>query len=140
MGKLNTSVSLSAYTTHPSNQSAIGRLWSLVLGEASILDAFRSYPLGRSYPAMHFTTGTPEVPGPCSSRTNGPFPSRTNTPSRYYRTVSRRTEPSSCGSLTDEQPDPWLLLHSQDDPSRQRCTKPRGRYVLSPATSLLPPG
>ena len=32
---------------------------------------------------------------------------------------------------------PWLLMHSQDRKSRQRCTKPRRQYGLSGATSLL---
>jgi len=32
---------------------------------------------------------------------------------------------------------PWLLVHSQDRKSRQRCTKPRRQYGLSGATSLL---
>jgi len=32
---------------------------------------------------------------------------------------------------------PWLLMHSQDRKSRQRCTKPRRQYELSGATSLL---
>ena len=78
---------------------------------------------------MLVTTGTLEAPTLCSSRTQRMLPSVNNTPSRYYRTVSRRTEPSSCTSLTDVQPDPWGLLHPQDEISRQRCTKPRGRYV-----------
>lgn len=30
----------------------------------------------------------------------------------------------------DEQPNLWRLLHRQDDLSRQRCTKPRGRCVF----------
>ena len=98
--------------------------------------------VARGCPAMQFTTGRLEAPSPRSSRTQGPFLSRGNTSRRYYRTVSRRTEPSSCGTLMDEQPNPWPLLchakrekdglsclHGQDVPSRQRCTKPRGRYV-----------
>ncbi len=32
---------------------------------------------------------------------------------------------------------PWLLVHSQDRKSRQRCTKPRRQCELSGATSLL---
>jgi hypothetical protein len=32
---------------------------------------------------------------------------------------------------------PWLLMHSQDRKSRQRCTKPRRQYELSGATSQL---
>ncbi len=86
------------------------------------------------------TTGPPVAPDPCSSRTQGSIPSRINTSRRYYRTVSRRTEPSSCGTLMDVQPNPWLLLHNQDVPSRQRCTKPRGRFIqlFGEAFSLRP--
>src|SRR5690606_6652148 len=36
------------------------------------------------------------------------------------RTVSRRSEPSSCTTLTGEQPDPWDLLQPQDVISRHR--------------------
>ena len=80
----------------------------------------------------------PRIPVPLVLK--DPSSQAPSAPRRYYRTVSRRTEPSSCGSLMDVQPNPWRLLHRQDDPSRQRCTNPRGRCVLSPATSLLPPG
>ena len=102
----------------------------LVLRPASTLDAFRSYQVERSCPAMLCTTGIPEAPDPSSSRTHGYLLSSGDTSRRYYRTVSRRSEPSSCRSLMDEQPNLWRLLHRQDDLSRQRCTKPRGRYVL----------
>jgi len=118
----------------------MGGLWQLVLRLASTLDAFRSYLRGAWLPSDACTTGVPVAPDPRSSRTKGSLLSIADTPRRYYRTVSRRTEPSSCGTLMDEQPNPWRLLHRQDVPSRQRCTKPRGRCVLSPATSLLPPG
>ena len=102
---------------------------------ASTLDAFRSYPIARSCPAMLYTTGRPEAPDPSSSRTHGYFLSSGDTPRRYYRTVSRRSEPSSCRSLMDEQPNLWGLLHPQDDLSRQRCTKPRGRCVFESNTN-----
>ncbi len=39
------------------------------------------------------------------------------------RTVSRRSEPSSCTTLTGEQPDPWDLLQPQDVISRHRGAK-----------------
>src|SRR5437773_4122033 len=55
------------------------------------------------------------------------------------RTVSRRSEPSSCTTLTGEQPDPWDLLQPQDVISRHRGAKPRRRYELSGAISLLSP-
>src|SRR3989338_11131288 len=55
------------------------------------------------------------------------------------RTVSRRSEPSSCTTLTGEQPDPWDLLQPQDVISRHRGAKPRRRCELSRAISLLSP-
>ena len=56
------------------------------------------------------------------------------------RPVSRRSKPSSRSPLIGEQPHPWLLLHSQDGKNRHRGSKPPGRYVLLPATTLLSPG
>ena len=53
--------------------------------------------------------------------------------------LSRRSEPSSRRSLMDEQPNPWRLLHRQDDLSRQRCTKPRGRWVFEWRISINVP-
>src|SRR5512145_1901839 len=55
------------------------------------------------------------------------------------RTVSRRSEPSSCTALTGEQPDPWDLLQPQDVTSRHRGAKPPRRCELSGAISLLSP-
>ncbi len=55
------------------------------------------------------------------------------------RTVSRRSEPSSCATLTGEQPDPWDLLQPQDVTSRHRGAKHRRRYELLGGISLLPP-
>jgi len=55
------------------------------------------------------------------------------------RTVSRGSEPSSRTLLTGEQPDPWDLLQPQDRMSRHRGAKPRCRYELSSAISLLSP-
>src|ERR671912_503923 len=46
------------------------------------------------------------------------------------RTVSRRSEPSSCTTLTGEQPDPWDLLQPQDVISRHRGAKPRRRQQV----------
>ena len=111
----------------------------LVSDAASTLDAFRSYPLSAWLPGNAITTGTLEAPIPCSSRIEGSLPSDTNTPSRYYRTASRRTELSSCMILTDEQSDPWLLVHSQDIIGPYRCIKPPGRCGRSLATNRLPP-
>ena len=55
------------------------------------------------------------------------------------RTVSRRSEPSSRTALMGEQPNPWDLLQPQDATSRHRGAKPRRRYGLLDAISLLSP-
>ena len=55
------------------------------------------------------------------------------------RTVSRRSEPSSRATLIGEQPNPWDLLQPQDVTSRHRGAKPRRRYELLGAISLLSP-
>ena len=55
------------------------------------------------------------------------------------RTVSRRSKPSSRTPLIGEQPNPWDLLQPQDGMSRHRGAKPRRRYELSGAISLLSP-
>ena len=53
------------------------------------------------------------------------------------RTVSRRSKPSSRTALIGEQPNPWDLLQPQDATSRHRGAKPRRRYELLGAISLL---
>src|SRR5207249_6971300 len=53
------------------------------------------------------------------------------------RTVSRRSDPSSCTTITAEQPDPWDLLQPQDVISRHRGAKPCRRYELLGRISLL---
>ena len=53
------------------------------------------------------------------------------------RTVSRRSEPSSRAALIGEQPNPGDLLQPQDATSRHRGAKPRRRYELLDAISLL---
>ena len=55
------------------------------------------------------------------------------------RTVSRRSKPSSRTALIGEQPNPWDLLQPQDAMSRHRGAKPRRRYELLGAISLLSP-
>ena len=55
------------------------------------------------------------------------------------RPVSRRSEPSSRATLMGEQPNPWDLLQPQDAMSRHRGAKPRRRYELLGAISLLSP-
>jgi len=99
-------------------------------------------PKEHSYPA--FTpggiTGTLEVLLSRSSRTRDSLPSKILAPTvDRDRTVSRRSEPSSRTALTGEQPDPWDLLQPQDAMSRHRGAKPRRRYELSDAISLLSP-
>src|SRR3990170_3875668 len=74
-------------------------------------------------------------PGPLVLRTSSLNPPTPTTDTD--RTVSRRSEPSSCATLTGEQPDPWDLLQPQDVTSRHRGAKPRRRYELSGAISLL---
>jgi hypothetical protein len=112
----------------------------LVSDATSTLDAFRSYPLSAWLPGnAKLTTGPLEAPEPRSSRIKGSLSSDTNTPSSCYRTVSRRTELSSCRFLMDEQSNPWWLLHHQDNLSPYRCIKRRGRCERSPATNRLPP-
>ncbi len=92
-----------------------------------------------SYPAL-LLTEQPEHqrfvrPGPLVLRSeplNSPAPTADKD-----RTVSRRSEPSSRTALTGEQPDPWDLLQPQDAMSRHRGAKPRRRYELLGAISLL---
>ena len=55
------------------------------------------------------------------------------------RTVSRRSEPSSRTAFMGEQPNPWDVLPPQDAMSRHRGAKPRRRYELLGAISLLSP-
>src|SRR4029077_2506933 len=49
------------------------------------------------------------------------------------RTVSRRSEPSSCAAFSGEQPALWDLPQPQDLTSRHRGAKPRRRCELSGA-------
>src|SRR5919108_4759975 len=98
-------------------------------------------PTGHRYPAVLLAEQLGHEravrPGPLvlgSAPRNPPTPT-TDTD----RTVSRRSEPSSCTTLTGEQPDPWDLLQPQDVISRHRGAKPRRRCELSGAISLLSP-
>jgi hypothetical protein len=87
------------------------------------------------------TTVRLAAPLPCSSRTKSNFPSGHFAPlTDSNRPVSRRSKPSSRSPLIGEQPHPWPLLHGQDGKNRHRGSKPPGRYVLLPATTLLSPG
>ena len=98
-------------------------------------------PSVRGYPAM-LLAQQPEHqrdvhPGPLVLRA-APLNSPTPTEDRD-RTVSRRSEPSSRTALNGEQPYPWDLLQPQDAMSRHRGAKPRRRYELLGAISLLSP-
>ncbi len=98
-------------------------------------------PSARSYPAVPLAR-QPEHqrcvhPGPLVLGT-APLNSPTPTEDRD-RTVSRRSEPSSRTALNGEQPYPWGLLQPQDAMSRHRGAKPRRRYGLLGAISLLSP-
>ncbi len=98
-------------------------------------------PSVRSYPAM-LLAQQPEhqryvQPGPLVLRStllNSPTPAADRD-----RTVSRRSKPSSRTALNGEQPYPWDLLQPQDAMSRHRGAKPRRRYELLGAISLLSP-
>ena len=92
-----------------------------------------------SYPAMQlasqpenqrFVHSGPLVLRTASRRSPAPTADRD-------RTVSRRSEPSSRTALNGEQPYPWDLLQPQDAMSRHRGAKPRRRYELLGAISLL---
>ncbi len=95
----------------------------------------------RSYPAVpwtgqlvhqRFVHSGPLVLGADSLK----FPTATED---MDRTVSRRSEPSSRTSLIGEQPNPWELLHPQDEMSRHRGAKQRRRCGRLGAISLLSP-
>jgi hypothetical protein len=137
--------SLPAYTPAPSNPSSMGAFvpyngnGCLFSGEASSLDAFSSYLQRRGCPATALSDNrlTRGHSVPFLSYW-GPFPLRQPAlPADKVRPVSRRSKPSSRSLLIGEQPHPWPLMQGQDRKSRHRGTKPRGRWGLSPATSLL---
>ena len=95
----------------------------------------------RGYPAVQL------APQPVNQRFVQPGPLvlrsdllRHHTPTTDRdRTVSRRSEPSSRGTLIGEQPNPWDLLQPQDVTSRHRGAKPLRRFELLGVISLLSP-
>src|SRR6478672_2811200 len=98
-------------------------------------------PSVRGYPAMPLARQLEHQryvhPGPLVLRTaplNFPAPT-----SDRDQTVSRRFKPSSRTALNGEQPYPWDLLQPQDAMRRHRGAKPRRRYGLLGAISLLSP-
>lgn len=98
-------------------------------------------PSEHSYPAVPLARQQEHQwfvhPGPLVLGT-GPLKSPTPTADRD-QTVSRRFKPSSRTTLNGEQPYPWDLLQPQDVMSRHRGAKPRRRYELLGAISLLSP-
>ena len=91
------------------------------------------------YAALLLTEQLPHqkcvIPGPLVLR-NEPLKFPTPTVDKD-RTVSRRSEPSSRATLIGEQQNPWDILQPQDVTSRHRGAKPRRRYELLGAISLL---
>ena len=137
---LNTSPKLRTYTPVPSNRCCSGILRCLFSRGASCLDAFSTHPLTRSCPACPFGQQVNQwrrafVPLVLEDS----FPQTSTSPVDIKQTVSQRSEPSSRSLLIGEHPHPWRLLHRQDRKSRHRCSKPRRRYELSGATTLLSP-
>ena len=102
---------------------------------SAVISSAHSYPTMRLAPqSVHQRC---VHPGPLVLGT-GPLKSQTPMADRG-RTVSRRSEPSSRTTLNGEQPYPWDLLQPQDVMSRHRGAKPRRRYGLLGAISLLSP-
>ena len=102
---------------------------------SAIIPSERGYPavpLARQLEHQRFVQ-----PGPLVLR-SAPLNSPAPTEDRD-RTVSRRSKPSSRTTLNGEQPYPWDLLQPQDVMSRHRGAKPRRRYELLGAISLLSP-
>ena len=140
--RLNTSGEPSMLTPRSYQTRHLRALRCLFFKVASSLDAFSSYPLLRGCSTMPYQTiDKLEAADPRSSRTKGSFSSGIYTlPPKSNKPVSRRSKPSSRSLLMGEQPHPWQLLHHQDRESRQRSSKPPGRYELLLATTQLSPG
>ena len=94
--------------------------------------SYPAMPLARQLVHQRFVHPGPLVLG--ATLLNIPTPTEDRD-----RTVSRRSEPSSRTTLNGEQPYPWDLLQPQDVMSRHRGAKPRRRYELLGAISLLSP-
>ena len=100
---------------------------------SAVIPAEHSYPavlLAEQPDHQRFVHSGPPVLRADSFRSPAPTADRD-------RTVSRRSEPSSRTALNGEQPYPWDLLQPQDAMSRHRGAKPRRRYELLGAISLL---
>ena len=92
--------------------------------------SYPAMPLARQLVHHRYVHSGPLVLGAASLN----FPTPT---ADRNRTVSQRSEPSSRTTLIGEQPNPWDLLQPQDATSRHRGAKPRRRYELLGAISLL---
>src|SRR5246127_953782 len=102
---------------------------------SAVIPSALSYPAVRLGPPPGHQRCVP--PGPLVL---GRAPRKSQTPTADRdRTVSRRSKPSSRTTLNGEQPYPWDLLQPQDVMSRHRGAKPRRRYGLLGAISLLSP-
>ena len=102
---------------------------------SAVIPSVRGYPavpLARQPEHQRYVHPGPLVLG--AAPLNSPTPTEDRD-----RTVSRRSEPSSRTALNGEQPYPWDLLQPQDAMSRHRGAKPRRRYELLGAISLLSP-
>src|ERR1044072_5323545 len=100
---------------------------------SAVIPSVRSYaalPLARQQLHQRYVH-----PGPLVLGTK-PLKPPTATADRY-RTVARRSEPSSRTTLIGEQPNPWDLPQPQDVMSRHRGAKPCRRYELLGKISLL---
>ena len=94
--------------------------------------SYPAMPLARQPVHQRFVHSGPLVLGAAPLKLPTPTADRD-------RTVSRRSKPSSRTTLNGEQPYPWDLLQPQDVMSRHRGAKPRRRYGLLGAISLLSP-
>ena len=72
-----------------------------------------------------------------SSRTRAKVFHFSNLTTDRDRTVLRRSEPSSCTTLTAEQADPWKIILNQDVISRHRGANQFRRWELLEIISLL---
>ena len=92
--------------------------------------SYPAMPLARQLAHQRYVLSNPLVLG--KSLLSHPKP----TPDRD-RPVSRRSKPNSRTALMGEQTNPWDRLQPQDAMSRHRGAKPRRRYELLGAISLL---
>src|SRR3989344_8838811 len=95
--------------------------------------SYSAVPLLRQLTHQRLVRSGPLVLGATSLKNPTGMPDRD-------RTVSRRSEPSSRTFLMGEQPNPWVVLPTQDKTSRHRGAKRCRRCELLDTISLLSPG